>query len=167
MGLLPFDLPDTPRDRPEPLSVGEASRLVVRALDDALPSSMRIRGEISGLSIRNGHWFFSLRDADASLDAVMWSSQARVNAHRPEEGDSVLVTGRISHWSRGGRTRLEARRLELDGEGRLRAAFLKLCRELRELGWFEDSIKKPLPTWPSRVAVVTSAYKWLANTVEE
>ena len=157
MGLLPFDLPDTPRERPEPLSVAEASRLLVRALDDALPSSMRIRGEISGLSIRNGHWFFSLRDSDASLDGVMWSSQARVNAHRPEEGDSVLVTGRISHWARGGRTRLEARKLEPDGEGNLRAAFLKLCGELRELGWFEDSIKKPLPSWPSRVAVVTSA----------
>ena len=157
MGLLPFDLQDTPRERPEPLSVAQASRLVVRALDDALPSSMRIRGEISGLSIRNGHWFFSLRDAEASIDSVMWSSQTRANAHRPQEGDSVLVTGRIGHWSRGGRTRLEARRIEPDGEGNLRAAFLKLCGELRELGWFADSIKKPLPSWPSRVAVVTSA----------
>ena len=157
MGLLPFDLPDTPRERPEPLSVTQVSRLVVRALDDALPSTIRIRGEISGLSIRNGHWFFSLRDADASLDSVMWSSQARMNAHRPEEGDSVLVTGRIGHWSRGGRTRLEARRIEPDGEGDFKAAFLKLCRELRELGWFDESAKKPLPNWPSRVAVVTSA----------
>ena len=122
-----------------------------------LPGTMRIRGEISGLTIRNGHWFFSLRDSDSSIDAVMWASQARVNSHRPVDGDSVLVTGRIGHWPRGGRTRLEARRLEPDGEGDLRAAFLKLCRELRELGWFDESAKKPLPSWPSRVAVVTSA----------
>lgn len=157
MGLLPFDLPDAPRDRPEPLTVSQASRLVVRALDDALPSSMRVRGEISGLSIRNGHWFFTLRDADASLDAVMWSSQTRVNAHRPEDGQSVLVTGRIGHWARGGRTRFEARKLALDGAGNLRAAFVKLCNELRALGWFDDAHKQPLPSWPSRVAVVTSS----------
>lgn len=157
MGLLPFDLAETPRESPEPISVTQASRMVVRALDDALPGTMRIRGEISGLTIRNGHWFFSLRDSDSSIDAVMWASQARVNSHRPVDGDSVLVTGRIGHWPRGGRTRLEARRLEPDGEGDLRAAFLKLCRELRELGWFDESAKKPLPSWPSRVAVVTSA----------
>ena len=157
MGLLPFDLAETPRESPEPISVTQASRMVVRALDDALPGTMRIRGEISGLTIRNGHWFFSLRDSDSSIDAVMWASQARVNSHRPVDGDSVLVTGRIGHWPRGGRTRLEARRLEPDGEGDLGAAFLKLCRELRELGWFDESAKKPLPSWPSRVAVVTSA----------
>ena len=139
MGLLPFDLAETPRESPEPISVTQASRMVVRALDDALPGTMRIRGEISGLTIRNGHWFFSLRDSDSSIDAVMWASQARVNSHRPVDGDSVLVTGRIGHWPRGGRTRLEARRLEPDGEGDLRAAFLKLCRELRELGWFDES----------------------------
>ncbi|MCH2133237.1 MAG: exodeoxyribonuclease VII large subunit [Phycisphaerales bacterium] len=157
MGLLPFDAPESPSTRPEPLSVTQVSRLIVQALAEGTPSSVRIQGEIGSLAIRNGHWFFSLRDKESSLDAVMWASQARVNRHRPEEGESVIVSGRIGHWPRGGRTRLEARRVEPDGAGDLRAAFLRLCAELRDLGWFDAEHKKLLPDWPGRVGVVTSA----------
>ncbi|MEE2908194.1 MAG: exodeoxyribonuclease VII large subunit [Planctomycetota bacterium] len=157
MGLLPFDLPDTSSAKPEPMSVSEVSQLIVQALADAMPATVRIRGEISGFTVRNGHWFFSLRDPGSSIDGVMWASQARINRHQPEDGDQVLVTGRIGHWPKGGRTRLEARRLEPDGAGDLRAAFLRLCKELRELGWFADEVKRPLPAWPRRIAVVTSS----------
>lgn len=157
MGLLPFDLPDKGIAKPEPMSVTEISQLIVGALAEGTPSTVRIRGELSGFTIRNGHWFFSLRDQESSIDGAMWANQARLNRHRPEEGDQVLVTGRVGHWPRGGRTRLEARQIEPDGAGDLRAAFLRLCKELRELGWFSDEVKKPLPSWPRRIAVITSS----------
>ncbi|MAT81842.1 MAG: exodeoxyribonuclease VII large subunit [Phycisphaerae bacterium] len=157
MALLPFDIKDATEPTPEPVSVSEVSHLIVEALSRGLPATIRVRGELSGFTVRNGHWFFSLRDQTSSLDGVMWASQARSNQHTPEEGEQVLITGRVGHWPRGGRTRLEARRLEPDGAGDLRAAFLKLCKELRSLGWFSDDIKKPLPAWPRHIGVVTSA----------
>ena len=157
MGLLPFDVKGSRPTSPDPVSVTHISQLIVKALAEGLPASITVRGEISNLTIRNGHWFFSLRDADSAIDAVMWASQARMNRHRAEDGESVLVTGRVGHWTKGGRTRFEARKVEPDGKGDLHAAFLKLCGELRELGWFDESHKKPLPAWPRRVGVITSA----------
>ncbi|MCH2154315.1 MAG: exodeoxyribonuclease VII large subunit, partial [Phycisphaerales bacterium] len=157
MGLLPFDVKGSRPAAPEPVSVTHISQLIVKALADGLPGSMVVRGEISNLTIRNGHWFFSLRDSESAIDAVMWASQARMNQHRAEDGESVLVTGRVGHWTKGGRTRFEARKVEPDGKGDLHAAFLRLCGELRELGWFDESHKKKLPSWPMRVGVITSA----------
>ena len=117
--------------------------------------SFRVQGEIANISKR-GHWYFSVKDAGAVLSCVMWQTDAARTAYDPREGDAVVVTGRIKHYAPQGRTQLYATKLERQGLGTLEQRFQELVRELRELGYFEESRKRPLPEFPRRVAVITS-----------
>jgi exodeoxyribonuclease VII large subunit len=86
----------------------------------------------------------------------MWQNEAARVGFRPREGDAVVVTGRIKHFAPQGKTQLYATKLERQGLGTLEQQFQALVRELRGLGYFEESRKKPLPEFPRRVAVITS-----------
>lgn len=162
MGQLPLSWnPGDPasRSRPkpppdEPLSVSQLSTSIVEALE-TLPSTIRVRGEVSNLSTRR-HWYFSLKDEHALIGCVMWSSRARGVDAPPAEGDEVEVSGHIAHYAPQGRTQLIVERIRQAGAGALRARFEALCAELREAGWFDDRRKQPLPLLPRRIAVVTS-----------
>ena len=125
----------TPRTRPspppdEPLTVSELSTSIVEALE-RLPSTLRVRGEISNLSTRR-HWYFSLKDEHALIGCVMWSSRTRGVESVPAEGDEVEVSGHIAHYAPQGRTQFIVERLRPAGAGALRARFEALCAELRE-----------------------------------
>ncbi len=117
--------------------------------------SFRVQGEIANISKR-GHWYFSVKDAGAVLSCVMWQSDAARTAYDPREGDGVVVTGRIKHYAPQGKTQLYASKIEPQGVGALEQRFQQLVRELRGLGYFDESRKKPLPEFPRRVAVITS-----------
>jgi len=153
MSQLPLDWsPRTP-----PLSVTELGARIGAALADGLPDPVRVAGEIGSFSERNGHWYFNLKDETALVQCVCWASDARRVRHQPAAGDGVEVSGSVVHWPPQGRTQLRVRAIELAGEGDQQAAFRKLCGELRALGWFDDAAKKPLPRYPRRIAVLTSA----------
>ena len=141
---------------PRELSVSEFSELIARTLDEGLRGSHRIAGEIANLS-RRGHWYFTVKDARSVLSCVLWQSDAARVPFVPKEGDAVVVTGRIGHYPAQGRTQLYVSRMEPQGVGALELRFQQVVRELRELGYFDDGRKKPLPAHPRRVAVVTSA----------
>ncbi len=117
--------------------------------------SFRVQGEIANISKR-GHWYFSVKDAGAVLSCVMWQSDAARAVYDPREGDGVVVTGRIKHYAPQGKTQLYASKIEPQGVGALEQRFQQLVRELRGLGYFDESRKKPLPEFPRRVAVITS-----------
>ncbi|MDG2201234.1 MAG: exodeoxyribonuclease VII large subunit [Phycisphaerales bacterium] len=162
MGQLPLtwkpgDAPPGDRPKPppdEPLSVSELSASIVEALE-TLPSTVRVRGEVSNLSTRR-HWYFSLKDEHALIGCVMWSSRTRGVEDPPAEGDEVEVSGHIAHYAPQGRTQLIVERIRQAGAGALRARYEALCAELREAGWFDPEHKQPLPLLPVRIAVVTS-----------
>lgn len=141
---------------PQELSVGALSDLIGRTLEESLRGPFRVMGEIANLSKR-GHWYFSIKDARAVLPCVMWQSDAGRVAFAPKEGDAVVVTGKIGHYGPQGKTQLYATKMEPQGVGALELRFQQLVTELRAKGYFEDARKKPLPTHPRRVAVVTSA----------
>jgi len=145
-----------PVSPPRELSVSEFSELIARTLDEGLRGSHRIAGEIANLS-RRGHWYFTVKDARSVLSCVLWQSDAARVPFVPKEGDAVVVTGRIGHYPAQGRTQLYVTRMEPQGVGALELRFQQVVRELRELGYFADERKKPLPAHPRRVAVVTSA----------
>jgi len=143
--------PDAPKD----LTVTQFSDLISRTLEEGMRGSFRVVGEIANLS-RKSHWYFTVKDAGAVLSCVMWQSEAARVGFEPREGDAIVVTGRIKHYAPQGKTQLYATKIERQGLGTLEQQFQALVRELRALGYFEESRKKPLPEFPRRVAVITS-----------
>jgi len=150
--------PDPPASSSEPISVAALSALIVGALEDGLPRSLRVEGELSNLKrSRNGHWYFSLKDETSKVDCAMWSSRTRGVTFDPGDGDAVEVTGHVEHYAKQGRTQLIVERLKAAGLGTLQARFEAMCSELREAGWFDAEHKQELPMLPRRIAVLTAA----------
>ena len=114
-------------------------------------------GELSNLSRpRSGHLYFSLKDADATLQCVMWRSEAARLALLPQDGDRVTVFGNVSVYAAGGLYQLYASALQSAGVGDLLAQLEELKRKLTAEGLFEAERKQPLPAHPERIALVTS-----------
>ncbi len=164
---LPFDpsrmapLPATPPPVPQgsgapPLTVSQLAEQIGGAIGAGFPTPVRVVGEVSGF--RPGtHWYFSLKDADSVVSCVIFANHVRSAAFTPADGQQVVLTGRPDYWAKGGRTSFIATKIEPVGQGALDAAFRALCDEIRRLGWFEPARKRPIPKFPRRVAVVTSA----------
>lgn len=97
-----------------------------------------------------------MRDAEAQIDCVMFRSDARGLPTDPDDGMEVCALGRLTLYEAGGKYQLVVRSLEARGEGLWRLAFEKLRARLASEGLLDPSRKRPLPTVPARVAVVTS-----------
>lgn len=136
------------------LSVSDITRAVQHTLEDSF-GSVVVRGEISNfVNHSSGHRYFSLKDSNAQLKAVMWrSSPLRFT---PANGMSVIARGKVTMYAPQGAVQLECRSLEPLGAGDLQLAFEALKRELYERGWFDAAYKKPLPRYPTKIGVATS-----------
>lgn len=139
----------------EPVSVAAVSELIKQVVTDAMPPRVRVIGQISNLSNRQ-HWFFSLKDEQATLRCVCFASSARRIRFPVEDGMEVIASGRIDYYPAQGQLQLYVDSMEPVGQGALDAKYKALCEELRKLGYFDPSRKKPLPFMPQRIAVVTS-----------
>ncbi len=149
-------LPPVAPAGPKPRTVSQAVALIKSTLEEHVEAPLRVVGEISNLSAQH-HWYFSLKDEAAVLSCVAWASSARKFAFRPQVGQEVVATGHISHYGPQGRTQLYVSDLEPLGAGALELRFRALCDELRGLGYFDEARKKPVPAFPGRIAVITSA----------
>ena len=125
------------------------------ALTAGLPRRLTVVGEVSNLSDRS-HWFFSLKDPDASIRCVMFASAAKRAGVRLRDGMQVEATGRVDFYDAQGSVQLYVDRVKPVGEGALEAELRRLGRELKALGYFDPARKRALPLAPRRVAVVTS-----------
>jgi len=158
MSQLPFDWKPTPGPHERPaISVTDLAKQISAALENGIADPIRVEGEVAAFSERRGHWYFALRDNEASIQCVMWASDVRLGASPIAIGDAVQVDGSLVHWAPQGRTQLRVRAVAPVGAGARQAAFRRLCAELRGLGWFEEAAKKPLPAVPTRIAVLTSS----------
>jgi len=160
MAQLPFDPAEAlgPEELPrtsDHLTVSEVTELIRTTLELQVPSPLRVIGEVSNLSCRK-HWYFSLKDEQSVLSCVAWVSAARTFGFVPDEGTEVVATGYVSHYGPQGRTQFYVNKLEPVGAGALELKFRAMCAELRRLGYFDESRKKPLPVFPRRIAVITS-----------
>jgi len=116
-----------------------------------------VEGEISNLRAHDsGHLYFTLKDVNAQLSAVMFRSQARLLRFRPENGMQVVVRGRVTIYEDRGQLQISAEYLEPKGAGALQIAFEQLKARLQAEGLFDDSRKKPIPPLPRRIGIVTS-----------
>lgn len=119
---------------------------------------VEVSGEISNFTeARSGHLYFTLKDAQAQLKCVMWRSAAERLDYLPQDGDAVVVNGRISVYEAAGAYQLYAEHLEQAGRGGLAIAFEKLKQQLSDEGLFDPAHKKPIPTFPRKIGIVTSA----------
>ena len=150
--------------KPERLifTVGELTRDIKTTLERGYPH-LWVRGEISGFRGANarGHLYFSLKDADACLDAKMWSSAAQRLKFNLRDGLSVIAEGSIDLYEPQGRYSLIVQRIEPEGEGALALAFQQLKDRLAAEGLLGEGRKRPpraIPFLPRRIGVVTSLH---------
>jgi exodeoxyribonuclease VII large subunit len=151
----PIELPSRPA-RGEILTVSALAERLRGLLEKTYPFVM-VRGEISNLrQPGSGHLYFSLKDEGASVRAVLFRGQARLLRFRPENGQEVVVRGRVSFYEASGDAQLICDFLEPVGAGALAVAFEQLKKKLAAEGLFDPARKRPLPFLPRRIGVVTS-----------
>ena len=139
-----------------PYSVSELAFALKRTLEDAY-GFVRLRGEISKVTNHsNGHVYLTLKDERAAIDGVVWKTQVRALSIRPEQGLEVVVTGKITAYPAGSRYQIVIETMEAAGVGALLAQLERLKARLAAEGLFEAARKRPLPSTPSVVGVITS-----------
>ncbi len=140
-------------------SVSELTRQIKDLLDgESSLQHIYVRGELSNYKIfPSGHHYFTIKDEEATLKAVMFRREASRLRFRPESGMKVIALGRITVYPRDGVYQLYATELVPDGVGDLHAAFEQLKAKLAEEGLFDRDHKKALPPYPERIAVITSS----------
>ena len=126
--------------------------------DDSMLGHLQIQGEVSNLKYHtSGHIYFTLKDAGGQIACVMFASARGGLSFRMQDGDKVVVSGRIGVYEAAGRYQLYVREILKDGTGRLYLAFEQLKRELNERGLFDASHKKPIPAYCRTVGIVTAS----------
>ena len=145
-----------PGDNSPALSVSELSGALKRTIETAF-GQVRVRGEISGFKRHNsGHCYFTLKDENACIDAVIWRSNALALAFRPEDGAEVIATGKLTTYPGRSKYQIVVERMELAGEGALLALLERRRNALAAEGLFAAERKRRLPFLPGIVGVVTS-----------
>lgn len=142
----------------KPLSVTELSAYIKSLLDsDGVLSQLCVCGELSNYKVHSsGHHYFTLKDDGAVINAVMFRSDASRLRFRPEGGMKVILYGRVSSFPKSGQYQIYVSQMQPDGVGALYVAFEQLKNQLMKEGLFAKELKKPLPRYPRRVALVTS-----------
>jgi exodeoxyribonuclease VII large subunit len=155
-----FDFGYRPRrERPEPsiVSVSVLNGMVKELLESRIPA-VWVEGEVSGWKRHSsGHCYFSLRDANAQVNAVLWRSDAQRLPAEPEQGMRVRVFGTVTLYEKRGDFQFVARRIESsERDGLWRLAFERLRARLEREGLLAPERKRPLPRFPQTIGVVTS-----------
>ncbi len=142
----------------EQWSVTELTHYLRHLFDnDRQLHDVAVAGELSNVSRpRSGHMYFSLKDGQATLRCVMWSSEVARLVSLPQDGDRVVAYGNVSVYEAGGCYQLYVTTLQSAGLGELLAQWDKLKQALASEGLFEQERKQPLPAHPDRIVLVTS-----------
>jgi exodeoxyribonuclease VII large subunit len=142
-----------------PLTISALSVHLAALLEqDDLLRDLWVTGEVSNWKrAASGHIYFSLKDAGATISAVMWRNSAVAHAWLPKEGDQVLAHGYVGLYPERGAYQLYVNQLRPAGRGQLFARFEALKQELAARGLFDQERKRPTPGAARRIAVVTSA----------
>ena len=141
------------------LSVSELNLMISEAVRrDPRTRSVLVRGEVSSFrnQIASGHWYFSLKDAEASIPCAMFRSANLRAKIRPKDGDQVLAEGYVDFYAPQGKIQLIVTGMRPAGLGDLYIRLEELKRKLAAEGLFDQARKRPLPMKPRKVAVVTS-----------
>ncbi|MBR4200127.1 MAG: exodeoxyribonuclease VII large subunit [Oscillospiraceae bacterium] len=141
------------------LSVSQLNRYVAFRLheDDRLRMVL-VRGEIANFTrnFRSGHCYFSIRDEEASVRAVMFRSHADRLPFQPENGMHIILQGAVTLYERDGAYQINVTDMQPDGVGAQALALQQRREKLAKLGYFDPARKRPLPPLPQKIGIVTS-----------
>ena len=146
------------RDNIEILSVSALNNYIKSIFENNRTlTSVSVRGEISNfVNHRSGHLYFSLKDAEGQIRAVMFRSRAMSLKFMPESGMKVIVHGSVTVYPRDGSYQIYVSSMQPDGIGALYLAYEQLKARLSDEGLFDEIHKKPIPMVPRRIGVITS-----------
>lgn len=152
------------------ITVSEITSHIKRTLEENF-EQVKIIGEISNFKSHvSGHWYFTLKDNNASINCTMWRGINNYVFFTPQDGMKVIITGRITVYPPRGSYQLDVKSMKPAGEGELQKAFEELKNKLRSEGLFNEELKKPIPQFPSTIGIVTgkntAAFKDLLSIAE-
>jgi len=125
---------------------------------DAFLSGLWVRGELSNYKIHpSGHHYFTLKDETSTLRCVIFKNSTLRMRFRPENGMKVLVSGRVTVFPRDGSYQMYCVSMTPEGAGELSVAFEQLKERLWKEGLFDPGLKKPLPMFPHKIALITAS----------
>lgn len=138
------------------LTISEITLQIKRTLEENY-IDVAVVGEISNFkSYPSGHLYFTLKDQNASLNAVMWRSRVSYLKFTPQDGMKVIARGTITVYQPQGKYQIDIAYLQPLGIGELQIAFEKLKQKLASEGLFDSKYKKSLPAYPKRIGIITS-----------
>jgi exodeoxyribonuclease VII large subunit len=139
-----------------PLSISQLNWYIKNLLEQSMPS-LWAEGEVSDLSRpSSGHLYFTLKDQQSQIRAVIWRSAAQRVPFKIEDGMSIVCCGGVEVYPPRGTYQLIISKLQPQGIGPLQLAFQQLHQKLKAEGLFDEERKKPLPKFPRRIGFVTS-----------
>jgi exodeoxyribonuclease VII large subunit len=143
---------------PQTFSVTEITAHIRDLLEgDTTLQDLWVQGEVSNLSRpQSGHMYFTIKDGNASLKCVMWRNNVARLVYSPRDGDAIEVHGGISVYEASGQYQLYADQVRPAGEGLLYQEFQRLKEKLEAEGLFDPGRKRPIPTQPKMIGIVTS-----------
>ncbi|MFY7842453.1 MAG: exodeoxyribonuclease VII large subunit [Rhabdochlamydiaceae bacterium] len=138
------------------LSVTELTVEIKKSLECKF-FNVSVRGEITNFKHQSsGHLYFTLKDNQSQLSAVLFKGHTKNLKKLPKDGDQVIAKGELSVYSPRGTYQLLIRELEFSGQGELLLKLYQLKKKLEEKGWLDPSLKKALPKMPRKIGIVTS-----------
>ena len=141
------------------LTVSQLNEYIKALLDSQeLLGDIYIKGEISNFTnhYKSGHLYFSVKDSESVVKAVMFRSFAQTLKFEPENGMKVIVRGSVSVFPRDGVYQIYAKEIQPDGVGSLYLAYEQLKEKLYSMGLFDEAHKKPIPRYPSKIGIITA-----------
>ena len=143
----------------KPVTVSQVNEYIAKKLrDDLNLRGLAVEGEVSGLSRSGQHYYLTLKDASSQIRCAIWGQNAaRIDMSLVENSKKIVAVCDISPYPKNGTYSLSIRYVEALGEGDLAAEFKRIKEKLDKEGLFDKKFKKPIPEFPYRVGVVTSA----------
>jgi exodeoxyribonuclease VII large subunit len=138
------------------LTVSELTKEIRKTLEETF-EQVSVIGEISNFKSHiSGHWYFSLKDAESVINCTMWKGFNQYVFFTPQDGMKIIVNGKLTVYPPRGSYQLDIRSMKPAGLGELQEAFEKLKKKLDAEGLFDEKFKKPIPSFPQKIGVVTA-----------
>lgn len=138
-------------------SVSELTSLIKESLEESF-RLITLEGEISNFKVASsGHWYFQLNDSGATISAVMFKNRSWNLSFVPKDGDKIVAKGSLSLYEKRGSYQIICESISLSGTGDILLLLEQRKQQFAALGYFDQDRKKPLPKYPKKIGIVTSA----------
>jgi exodeoxyribonuclease VII large subunit len=147
------------------ITVSDLTREIKLTLEENF-SRVSVIGEISNFKAHySGHWYFNLKDSNAVINCTMWKGFNNLTFFTPQDGMKVVVNGKITVYPPRGNYQIDVRSIKPAGIGELQEAFEKLKAKLEAEDLFNEEYKKPIPSFPKKIGIVTATGSAALNDI--